>query len=130
MVQDTKRATGRINITKIEQAPYDETGGPNILEIQATEEFIGDLAGVGTVRFLFVSRADGSASFAGVERFSGELDGCPGTFILQNSGTLDGGEVSGSWFVVPGSGTEGFTGLRGEGGFQTEIGYFLDYWFE
>ena len=79
---------------------------------------------------LAVSRADGSASFAGVERFSGELDGCSGTFILQNSGTLDGGEVSGSWFVVPGSGTEGFTGLRGEGGFQTEIGYFLDYWFE
>ena len=130
MVQRTKRATGKINITKIEQTPYDETGGPRILEIQATEEFIGDLAGVGMVRFLFVSRADGSASFAGVERFSGELDGCSGTFILQNSGTLDGGEVSGSWFVVPGSGTEGFTGLRGEGGFQTEIGYFLDYWFE
>ena len=130
MVQRTKRATGKINITKIEQTPYDETGGPRILEIQATEEFIGDLAGVGMVRFLFVSRADGSASFAGVERFSGELDGCSGTFILQNSGTLDGGEVSGSWFVVPGSGTEGFTGLRGEGGFRTEIGFFLDYWFE
>jgi len=69
MVQDTKRATGRINITKIEQVPYDEIGGPKILEIQATEEFIGDLAGVGTVRFLFVSRADGSACFAGIERF-------------------------------------------------------------
>jgi hypothetical protein len=130
MVQDTKRATGRINITKIEQAPYDETGGPNILEIQATEEFIGDLTGVGTVRFLFVSRADGSASFAGIERFRGRMDGREGTFILQNSGTLENGEVNGSWFVVPGSGTDEFAGLRGEGGFRTEIGFFLDYWFE
>jgi hypothetical protein len=130
MVPDTKRATGRINITKIEQSPYDEAGGPKILEIQATEEFIGDIAGVGTVRFLFVSRADGSASFVGVERFVGELDGRAGTFILQNSGTLENGEVSGSWFVVPGSGTEEFVGLRGEGGFRTEIGFFLDYWFE
>jgi hypothetical protein len=130
MDRATERATGRINITKIEQTPYDETGGPKILEIQATEEFIGDLEGVGAVRFLFVSRADGSASFAGVERFKGTLDGRSGTFILQNAGTLERGEVSGSWFVVPGSGTEEFTGLRGEGGFRTEIGFFLDYWFE
>jgi len=130
MVQGTKRATGRINITKIEQAPYDATGGPKILEIRATEEFIGDLEGVGMVRFLFVSRADGSASFAGIERFRGKMDGCAGTFILQNAGTLENGEVKGSWFVVSGSGTEEFTGLRGEGGFRTEIGFFLDYWFE
>jgi hypothetical protein len=130
MVPAKKRATGRINITKIEQTPYDETGGPKILEIEATEEFIGDLAGVGAVRFLFVSRDDGSASFAGVERFKGTLDGRSGTLILQNAGTLERGEVSGTWFVVPGSGTEEFTGLRGEGGFRTEIGFFLDYWFE
>jgi hypothetical protein len=130
MAPTTKRATGRINITKIDQTPYDETGGPKILEIHATEEFIGDLAGVGTARFLFVSRADGSASFAGVERFIGKLDGRSGTLILQNSGTLERGAVSGNWFVVPGSGTGEFTGLRGEGGFRTEIGFFLDYWLE
>ena len=130
MAPPTKRATGRINITKIDQTPYDETGSPSIFEIQATEEFIGDLVGIGTVRFLFVSRADGSASFAGVERFVGKLDGRSGTLILQNSGTLEDGKVNGTWFVVPGSGTDEFTGLRGEGGFQTKIGFFLDYWFE
>lgn len=126
----TKRATGRINITQIVQTPYDEAGGPKILEINATEEFIGDIDGVGAIRFLFVSREDGSASFAGIERFTGNLDGRTGSFILQNAGTLENGEVSGTWFVVPRSGTDEFKGLRGEGGFRTEIGFFLDYWFE
>jgi Protein of unknown function (DUF3224) len=125
-----KRAIGRIHIKNIDQTPYDDSGGPKILEIKATEEFRGDLAGMGEVRFLFVSRADGSASFAGVERFKGTLDGREGTLILQNSGTLENGEVNGTWFVVPRSGTDGFDGLRGEGGFQTAIGFFLDYWFE
>jgi len=126
----TRRATGRINITQIDQNPYDETGGPKILEIRATEEFIGDLAGIGAIRFLFVSRDDGSASFVGIERFTGKLDGRFGSCILQSAGTLENGEVSGTWFIVPRSGTGEFKGLRGEGGFRTEVGFILDYWFE
>jgi hypothetical protein len=42
--------------------------------------------------------------------------------------------VKGDWFVVPGSGTGELAGLRGEGGFQAELGQHadvtLDYWFE
>jgi Protein of unknown function (DUF3224) len=42
--------------------------------------------------------------------------------------------VSGTWFVVPGSGTGELTGLRGEGGFTANLGegadVTLDYWFE
>jgi hypothetical protein len=42
--------------------------------------------------------------------------------------------VSGEWFVIPGSGTGGLAGLRGEGGFRANLGegaqVHLDYWFE
>ena len=42
--------------------------------------------------------------------------------------------VSGTWFVIPGSGTGGLAGLRGEGGFAANLGQdaevTLDYWFE
>ena len=42
--------------------------------------------------------------------------------------------VSGTWFVIPGSGTGGLAGLRGEGGFTANLGQdaevTLDYWFE
>lgn len=42
--------------------------------------------------------------------------------------------MSGTWFVVAGSGTGELSGLRGEGGFRAALGenaqVTLDYWFE
>jgi hypothetical protein len=130
MNQQTKRATGRIRVTSYDPRPYDEGGGASISEIHVVEEFIGDIAGVGMARFLMVSRSDGYSSFAGVERFQGTLEGRSGSFVLQSAGTLEGGTLEGTWFVVPGTATGELLGLRGEGGFQTAIGIFLDYWFE
>jgi hypothetical protein len=57
-----------------------------------------------------------------------------GSFVLQDAGTLTGKTVSGTWFVVSGSGTGQLQGLRGKGGFTAELGQHaqitLDYWFE
>jgi hypothetical protein len=43
-------------------------------------------------------------------------------------------EVSGDWFVIPGSGTGQLAGLRGTGGFRAGLGEgtqaHLAYWFE
>jgi Protein of unknown function (DUF3224) len=40
----------------------------------------------------------------------------------------------GEWFVIPGAATGELAGLRGEGGFEAELGEHaavtLDYWFE
>jgi len=94
------------------------------------ESFSGDIEGDGVVEFLQAGRADGSASFVGIERVTGRLAGREGTFLLQDAGTVEGSIVSGDWFVVPGSGT----GLRGEGGFRANLGesaqVHLYYWFE
>ena len=50
------------------------------------------------------------------------------------AGTVQDNLVSGDWFVIPGSGTGQLAGLRGEGGFRTNLGegaqVHLDYWFE
>jgi hypothetical protein len=47
---------------------------------------------------------------------------------------LKGTTVSGTWHVIPGSGTGDLMGLRGEGGFTAELGQHadihLDYWIE
>jgi hypothetical protein len=114
---------------------YDQTeNAPDLVEIHITEAFHGDIEGEGTVRFLQAIRKDGSASFVGIERVTGTLAGRRGTFLLQDSGTLEANTVSGSWFVVPGSGTGDLIGLRGEGGFTAALGQradiTLDYWFE
>jgi hypothetical protein len=127
--------TGRIQVKTYLPKPYDEPAdGPRLVRISVSETFSGDIEGEGTAEFLQLLRSDGSASFVGLERVVGKVGGRPGSFVLQDAGTLEGGTVSGTWFVVPGSGSGQLKGLRGEGGFTADVGQAatitLDYWFE
>ena len=129
------RANGVITVAKYEPSAYDEpTEGPGLTRIHVEEHFSGDLSGEGVVEFLQAARADGSASFVGIERVTGQVGGRRGTFLLQDAGTVQDDIVSGDWFVIPGSGTGELAGLRGEGGFRANLGegaqVHLDYWFE
>lgn len=132
---DKTRATGVITVRTYEPVAYEEPAeGPVLTRIHVEESFSGDIAGEGVAEFLQSSGADGSASFVGIERVTAAIAGRQGTFLLQDSGTVEGQLVSGTWFVVPGSGTGALTGLRGDGGFSANLGegarIHLDYWFE
>ena len=129
------RASAVITVHKYEPAAYDEPAeGPALTRIHVEESFSGDISGDGAVEFLQAARADGSASFVGIERVTGAIAGRTGTFLLQDAGTVRDNVVSGDWFVIPGSGTGELAGLRGEGGFRANLGegaeVHLDYWFE
>lgn len=129
------RATAVITVHKYEPSAYDEpAAGPALTRIHVQESFNGDIQGAGVVEFLQAGRADGSASFVGIERVTGKLAEREGTFLLQDAGTVDDNIVRGDWLVVPGSGTGQLTGLRSEGGFRANLGegaqVHLDYWFE
>lgn len=127
-------ATGKIQVKSWDTLPFDTTGGPSLNEIRVTEDFVGDISGEGAARMLQTLRPDGMASFVAVERVVATLAGRKGSFVLQDQGTLAGNRVNGTWFVVPGSATGDLSGLRGEGGFEAELGqhasYTLTYWFE
>ena len=81
-----------------------------------------------------IHRDDGSASFVGLERVVGRVGDRSGSFVLQHTGTFEGGTAKTTWFVVPGSGTGDLRGLRGEGGFASahaeRYSVTLDYDFE
>ena len=129
------RANALITVHKYEPTAYDEPAeGPALTRIHVEESFSGDIAGAGVVEFLQAARADGAASFVGIERVSGSVGGRAGTFLLQDAGTVNGNIVSGDWSVIQGSGTGELSGLRGEGGFRASLGegaqVYLDYWFE
>lgn len=129
------RATAVITVHKYEPSAYDEPAeGPALTRIHVEESFSGDITGDGVVEFLQAAGADGSASFVGIERVAGQIDGRQGTFLLQDAGTVAGNIVSGDWFVIPQSGTGQLAGLRGEGGFRANLGegaqVHLNYWFE
>ena len=128
-------ATGQINVTTYDPAPYDQPGeGPALTKIHVVEEFSGDIQGEGVATFLQTTIGEAEASFVGVERVTGSVGGRAGTFVLQDQGSVKDAVVSGDWFVVPGSGTGDLQGLRGEGGFQAALGQSaditLDYWFD
>lgn len=132
---DPTHASGQINVRKYEPSTYDQLAdGPELVRIHVEEEFSGDIEGSGVAEFLQTASGENEASFVGVERVSGRVGGHAGTFVLQDEGTVKDGTVSGSWFVVPGSGTGELQGLRGEGGFTAALGesadITLDYWFE
>jgi hypothetical protein len=136
MSESRTHATGTIEVTGWSPSPYDEQDeASTLVRIEVTELFHGDIKGEGRAQMLQALRPDGSASFVGHERVTATLDGRQGTFIFQDVGTLaHDGVVAGTWFVVPGSGTAGLAGLRGEGAFTADVGasatITLDYWFE
>ena len=128
------RANGVITVRTYEPSVYEEPAeGPGLTRIHVEERFSGDISGDGVVEFLQAARADGSASFVGIERVTGQVGGRRGTFLLQDAGTVQDEIVSGDWFVIAGSGTGELAGLRGEGGFSANLGegaqVHLDYWF-
>jgi hypothetical protein len=129
------KAKATITVRKYEPKEYEKpTVGPVLAQIHVEENFSGDITGNGVVEFLQAARADGSASFVGIERVTGMIGGKQGTFLLQDTGVLEGKVVSGDWFVIKGSGTGELSGLRGEGGFRANLGESaevqLNYWFE
>ncbi|TMH27097.1 MAG: DUF3224 domain-containing protein [Betaproteobacteria bacterium] len=132
--QPRARAKAKITVQSSEARPYDQTAGPALMEIRLSETFTGDIHGESPVRALQVLREDHSASLVSVQRFRGKLGGRQGTFVLQGSEIVANGKIKATWFVVPGSGTDDLSGLRGEGGFEGDFGKgsdaMLDYWFE
>lgn len=127
-------AEARITVHNSEAKPYDQTASPALLEISLNETFAGDIDGESAVRALEVRHEGQSASLVSLQRFTGKLSGRAGTFVLQGSETVENGRIKATWFVIPGSGTGGLSGLHGEGGFEGDFGKgstgTLDYWFE
>ena len=131
----TVHATATFEVKAWEEKPYDEIDeGPKLTRASVTKSFSGDIEGEGTVEYLMIHRDDGSASFVGLERVVGRVGARSGSFVLQHTGTFEGGTAKTTWFVVPGSGTGDLRGLRGEGGFASahaeRYSITLDYDFE
>lgn len=128
------RARAKIAVLSSQAEPYDKTAGPALMEVHLSETFVGDIEGYSPVRALQILRDDKSASLVSMQRFHGKLGGRQGTFVLQGSEIVENGNITARWFVVPGSGTDELSGLRGEGGFEGGFGKgsdaTLDYWFE
>ncbi len=80
----TRRATAMFAIKGWDEKPYNEAAGlPKLTRASVTKTFKGDLEGESQLEYLMLYRADGTASFVGLERVLGRLGGRSGSFVLQ-----------------------------------------------
>lgn len=93
-------------------SPVAETTGLGRLSLD--KQFSGDLQATSQGEMLsFRSATAGSAGYVAMERVQGSLHGRSGSFVLQHSASMAGGQSTQSITVVPDSATDALQGLRG-----------------
>ncbi|GGO89119.1 DUF3224 domain-containing protein [Wenjunlia tyrosinilytica] len=108
-----EKATGTFTIDTWEDRVYDEREGATLGKVHVEKTFEGALKGTGTAELLTVLDGEGNpAVYVAVERFTGTLDGRPGTFVLHHTAPGGPGERM-SVRVVPGTATGELIGLTG-----------------
>lgn len=108
------KVTGEFEVKREMQPMVDMGDGAQAAHMRFDKVFRGPLDATSVVHMFAVGTAtEGSAAYVAVERIAGRLDGHAGTFYMQHSGTMDRGAPTLTVSVVPDSGTDALTGLRG-----------------
>lgn len=118
----TEHATGFVTISSWDEKtwdgrPHQEVTGRKQTRATVTTEHSGDVRGTSTVEYL-MSYGDLTCQFIAMEKVDGELGGRTGSFLLRHVGRFQDGVVSGTFEVVPESGTGELAGLTGSGDYR------------
>ena len=133
-----ERTTGRFTFADWEEKTIGTTGtggtGRRLARASVNNTFSGGVEAAGTAcEFSIVYVSETTGTFTGMELLQGQLDGRKGAFAWEERGSFDAdGTVHCTFEVVPGSGTEELTGLRGTGNYtaaqgETSVRYTFEY---
>jgi Protein of unknown function (DUF3224) len=132
------KATGTFKPTQWDEKTYDQIAADKKLT-KATVElaFTGEIEGTANVVWLmFYKHSDekdqhnASATFMGLMRFDGTLNGKSGTFIMDDRGTFENGALIGSLQILPESGTDELVGITGTAKYNsnsTGVAFEMEY---
>jgi Protein of unknown function (DUF3224) len=119
----THLAKGSFVVEIEPQTEPDAADGVSLGRMSLVKRFDGDLVGTGRGTMLTaLTPVKGSAGYVAIERLSGTLHGRAGTFVLQHSGTMNGGKQQLSISIVPASGTGALSGIAGVFDLRIEAG--------
>ena len=132
------KAKATYAVTKWEESTIDQISAETKLTKASVEyAFGGELQGKANVEYLMFYRHfdqndphRSRASYTGFIRFEGTLGGKPGSFVMQDSGTFEGGAAVSALQIHDGSGTGSLTGITGTATYRADReGYHfeLDY---
>lgn len=110
----TVHARGTFDV-KVTPAPSgDNDKAPAFGRLRLDKRFHGDLDATSIGEMMAAgTEVQGSAGYVALERVTGTLNGRRGTFVLQHSGSMQGGSMQLIIGVVPDSGTDQLVGLSG-----------------
>ncbi len=112
----TARAEGTFTVASWAEDTYQDLDGQGKLtRAKVGYQLSGGIEGEATWEALMFYRADGTAEYTGLQQVTGRIAGRAGTCVMVADGAFADGAASGTWRVIPGSGTGGLAGLRGSG---------------
>jgi uncharacterized protein DUF3224 len=125
----SNRATGTFEVKLNRQ---DEGADAPVGRMTIDKQFQGDLVGTSKGQMLMAGseNVQGSAGYVAIEKVTGELSGRRGAFYLQHNATMNRGVGELNIVVIPDTGTDQLTGLRGTMNIIIEAGkhsYEFDY---
>jgi hypothetical protein len=124
----TRTAKGTFEIQDWDEQTYQQLdGGGKLTEAKVTQKFTGDIQGEGKVIWLMAYPDPKTATFVGIQRVVGSIDGKKGSFLIQTIGDFDGKTAKGNWSLIAGSGTDELAGISGEGSFGAPHGSTAEY---
>lgn len=109
----SNRATGTF---EVKLNPQDDGAGAAVGRMSIDKQFQGDLVGTSKGQMLMASSESvpGSAGYVAIEKVTGTLNGRSGTFYLQHNATMNRGVGDLNIIVIPDTGADELTGLRGK----------------
>ena len=105
------RGTFITTSTTIQNAMDDKFN--TIIELSSTVLYTGTLQGTSTLQGTLTVRRDGSATFRGIETFTGLVDGIPGTLTFKLEGSSDLYQAIQIKNIIT-NGTGGLSNLQGQ----------------
>ena len=109
----TTYASGTFEVKVVPQD--DKSEDATLGRMTIDKQFHGDLEGISRGQMLTaLTSVEGSAGYVAIERVSGTLHGCSGSFTLQHSSVMRRGEPQQNIIVVPDSGIGQLAGLAGK----------------
>jgi hypothetical protein len=92
--------------------------GPTLNRASVTQTYSGALEANSTIEYLMTTFKDDTSTFIGVEEVIGELEGKPGSFLLNHHGTHEDGVAKSTFEIIPHSGTGELEGISGNGHYE------------
>lgn len=108
----TERVTtpaGTFEVSGWHSKDYEEKDGVTLAHVTLNKHYVGALEGTSSTTLLTVTSPAGPAAYVGIERFTGTLDGEPGSAVLRHSIA----EPPATAFLVPSAGEGVFAGRSG-----------------